>query len=74
MKAAPHPTLNAATRRVAEAYERLPVDHRPDVLGDGWSQREDAIDAAYVARDSEAFKRAVAEWERFALEQLGGAR
>ena len=65
--AAPTSTLNEAVRRVADAYERLPDDRRPGILGPAWSQREAAIDAAYVARDSGAFKTAVEEWERFAV-------
>jgi hypothetical protein len=66
----PTPSLTAAFSRVAEAYERLPEDQWPDVLGPEWTKREDAIDAAYVARDPQTFKAAVVEWERFALEKL----
>jgi hypothetical protein len=64
------PTLNAAMRRISAAYERLPEARRPDVNGPGWGERENAIDAAYVARNRAEFDQAVEEWERFALAQF----
>lgn len=74
MSAPATPTLNAAMRRVSAAYEQLPGSCRPDIDGPGWCKREDAIDAAYRARDRERFNAAVAEWERFALSAFQEAR
>ncbi len=70
MDAPPTPTLNAAVRRVAEAYQRLPERARPDIEGPDWRRREDAIDDAYRDGDSEKFKGAVRAWEDYALTAL----
>ncbi len=67
MNAPETPTLNAAVRRVGLAYDALAESRRPDILGEAWTHKEAAIDAAYVAGDREAFHRAVADWERFAI-------
>jgi len=61
--------LVVANGRVNAAYASLPEPTRNALRIDGpqWCQREDAIDAAYVAGDEGAFREAVAAWEAFAL-------
>lgn len=73
MNAPKTPNLVAAVERIAARYNELPSTSRPNVQGPEWQAKERAIDNAYAARNVDAYKEAVAAYERFALEQFKGA-
>lgn len=64
------PNLIAAVERIAARYNELPDNRRPNVQGPEWQAKERAIDNAYAVRNVDAYKKAVAAYEHFALEQF----
>lgn len=55
--------IAAAVARVTAAYDRVPVDRRPDVSGERWHRLEAEVDRACGAGDLDQARTAIRVWE-----------
>jgi hypothetical protein len=65
--------ISAALRAIAEAYEEL-AQPRPVVVVAAWTRHEEAVEAAYAARDQRKLEATLDAYETFARQQWARRR